>query len=157
VTGMQFAGFSVQRRRNIDNWGGGADIHIFVICPINFFWNRLFLQSVNKNIWISAPAIIDIPAPLSRWVFTLIINCYCYKLCTFSLMLINVVLNCNCFLLFCGQKACCICMQAVNSDYILNWLETVKFVFCLQIQGVSKKTQPRNFPRNRHCFKDKRF
>ena len=25
------------------------------------------------------------------------------------------------------------------------------------IQGVSKKTQPRNFPRNRHCFKDKRF
>jgi hypothetical protein len=25
----------------------GADIHIFVFCPINFFWNRLFLQSVN--------------------------------------------------------------------------------------------------------------
>ena len=25
------------------------------------------------------------------------------------------------------------------------------------IQGVSKKPQPRNFPRNRHCFKDKRF
>jgi hypothetical protein len=30
-----------QRRRNIDNWGGRADIHIFVFCPINFFWNRL--------------------------------------------------------------------------------------------------------------------
>jgi hypothetical protein len=25
------------------------------------------------------------------------------------------------------------------------------------IQDVQKKTQPRNFPRNRHCFKDKRF
>ena len=25
------------------------------------------------------------------------------------------------------------------------------------VQGVSKKPQPRNFPRNRHCFKDKRF
>jgi hypothetical protein len=49
---------------------GGADIHIFVFCPINFFWNRLFLQSVNTNIWISAPAIIDIPAPLfmSYWI-----------------------------------------------------------------------------------------
>ena len=57
---------SRQRRRNIDNWGGGADIHIFVFCPINFFWNRLFLQSVNTNIWISAPAIINIPAPLVR-------------------------------------------------------------------------------------------
>jgi hypothetical protein len=34
---------------------GGADIHIFVFCPINFFWNRLFLQSVNTNTWISAP------------------------------------------------------------------------------------------------------
>jgi hypothetical protein len=45
---------------------GVADIHIFVFCPINFFWNRLFLQSVNANIWISAPAIIDIPAPLGK-------------------------------------------------------------------------------------------
>jgi hypothetical protein len=45
---------------------GGADIHIFVFCPINFFWNRLFLQSVHTNIWISAPPIIDIPAPLVR-------------------------------------------------------------------------------------------
>jgi hypothetical protein len=47
---------------------GGADIHIFVFCPINFFWNRLFLQSVNTNIWISAPTIIDIPAPLHETV-----------------------------------------------------------------------------------------
>jgi hypothetical protein len=37
-----------------------------MFCPINFFWNRLFLQSVNTNIWISAPAIIDIPAPLTQ-------------------------------------------------------------------------------------------
>jgi hypothetical protein len=35
--------------------GGGSDIHIFVFCVINFFWNRLFLWSVNTNIWISAP------------------------------------------------------------------------------------------------------
>jgi hypothetical protein len=57
-----------QRRRNIDNWGG-ADIHIFVFCPINFFWNRLFLQSVNTNIWISDPPIIDIPAPLVKKIY----------------------------------------------------------------------------------------
>jgi hypothetical protein len=61
-------------------------------------------------------------------------------------MLINVVLlNCNCFLLFCGQKACCICMQAVNSDYILNGLETVKFVFCLQIYALADLTMNSKF------------
>ena len=60
-------------------------------------------------------------------------------------MLINVVLNCYCFVLFCGQKACCICMQAVNSDYILNGLETVKFVFCLQIYALADRTMNLKF------------
>ena len=39
-------------RRSIS---GGAHIHIFMLCIINFFWNRLFLQSVNTSIWICAP------------------------------------------------------------------------------------------------------
>ena len=52
-------------RRQNDNWGGGgANIHICASCLINFFWNRLFLQSVNTNIWIFAPSIIVLPAPL---------------------------------------------------------------------------------------------
>ena len=41
--------------------GGGVNIHIFVFCIINFFWNPLFLWSVNTNIWIFAPP------QLSRW------------------------------------------------------------------------------------------
>jgi hypothetical protein len=42
----------------------GADIHIFVFtdCKNNRFQNKLIGQ--NTNIWISAPPIIDIPAPL---------------------------------------------------------------------------------------------
>ena len=54
----------VQGCRKVDNWGGGADIHIFMFCIIYFLWKRLFLQSVNMNIWISALPIIDFPAPL---------------------------------------------------------------------------------------------
>lgn len=27
-------------------------IHIFVLCPTDFFWKRLFLRYVNMNIWI---------------------------------------------------------------------------------------------------------
>ena len=34
-----------QERRKVDNWGGGADIHIFMFCIIYFLWKRLFLQS----------------------------------------------------------------------------------------------------------------
>ena len=45
---------------------GWANIHICAFCLINFFWNRLFLQSVNTNIWIFAPSIIVLPAPVSR-------------------------------------------------------------------------------------------
>jgi hypothetical protein len=43
---------------------GGADIHIFVFtdCKNNRFQKKLIGQ--NTNIWISAPPIIDIPAPL---------------------------------------------------------------------------------------------
>ena len=43
---------------------GAANIHICAFCLINFFWNRLFLQSVNTNIWIFAPSIIVLPAPV---------------------------------------------------------------------------------------------
>ena len=40
---------------------------------------------------------------------------------------------------FCSQDAYGICMQAVNSDDILNVLETVKFVFCLQIHALAER------------------
>ena len=36
-------------------------------------------------------------------------------------------------------------MQAVNSDYILNGLETVKFVFCLQIYALADRTMNSKF------------
>jgi hypothetical protein len=50
---------------NLDNWGGGGNIHIFVFCIINFFWNQLFLRSVNTNIWILPPSpIIEFATPL---------------------------------------------------------------------------------------------
>jgi hypothetical protein len=42
----------LQCRSKLDNWG--AHIHILLFCVINFFWNRLFLWSVNTNIWIWA-------------------------------------------------------------------------------------------------------
>ena len=44
-----------QFRRVASSIIGGAFIHIFVFCIIHFFWNRLFLQSVNTNIWIMPP------------------------------------------------------------------------------------------------------
>jgi hypothetical protein len=44
---------------------GGDHIHIFVFCIINFFWNRLFLRSVNTNIWICPPPpLIDLSTPM---------------------------------------------------------------------------------------------
>ena len=30
-------------------------VHIFVFCPTDFFWKRLFLRYVNMNIWIYTP------------------------------------------------------------------------------------------------------
>ena len=41
--------------RSIIGGRRGEHIHIFMFYTINFFWNRLFLQSVNTNIWIYAP------------------------------------------------------------------------------------------------------
>ena len=35
--------------------GRGVHIHIFVFCPADFFWKRLFLRYVNMNIWIYTP------------------------------------------------------------------------------------------------------
>ena len=54
---------------------GEANIHICAFCLINFFWNRLFLQSVNTNIWIFAPSVIVLPAPLNQKRLTLDANC----------------------------------------------------------------------------------
>ena len=60
--------FDVKRRHQwrsqLDNWGGGGNIHIFVFCDINFFWNWLFLWSVNMNIWIWAPQLSELATPL---------------------------------------------------------------------------------------------
>ena len=44
--------------------GGRIFIYASAFCLINFFWNRLCLQSVNKNIWIFAPSIIVLLAPV---------------------------------------------------------------------------------------------
>ena len=48
--------------RSLRGGGGGTIIHIFVFRPITFFWNGLFLRSVNTNIWISAPTQLSIRA-----------------------------------------------------------------------------------------------
>jgi hypothetical protein len=46
--------------------GGGANIHIFGFCIINFFWNRLFLWPVTTQIYeYSPPPIIELVAPLA--------------------------------------------------------------------------------------------
>ena len=42
------------------------------------------------------------------------------------------------FVLFAKAYGFCLRAQAVNSDFILNVLETVKFVFCLQIHALAK-------------------
>ena len=58
---------------------GGANIHIFVFCTINFFWNRNLDFKVNcfYSLWTRIyeywpPPIIDLPAPLIRYL-----NSYC--------------------------------------------------------------------------------
>ncbi len=58
----------MQGHKKVDNWGD--HIHIFVFCTINFFGNRLFLQSANMNISIWSPPIINLFMPLNtfkRW------------------------------------------------------------------------------------------
>jgi hypothetical protein len=52
IKALVTANGGVGPRSQLDNWGGGGHIYIFVFCIINFFWNRLFLRSVNTNIWI---------------------------------------------------------------------------------------------------------
>ena len=42
------------------------------------------------------------------------------------------------FVLVAKAYGFCLAARPVNSDYILNVLETVKFVFCLQIHALSK-------------------
>ena len=44
------------------------------------------------------------------------------------------------FVLFAKSYGFCLRAQAVNSDFILNVLETVKFVFCLKIHALAKCT-----------------
>ena len=50
-------GFVTSGVASVDNWRGEYSYIIF--CIINFFWNWLFLRSVNTNVWIFAPPIID--------------------------------------------------------------------------------------------------
>ena len=49
------------------------------------------------------------------------------------------------FVLFAKAYGFCLRAQAVNSDFILNVLETVKFVFCLQIHALAKCTMNSKF------------
>ena len=42
---------------SVDNWRD--EYSYIVFCLFNFFWNLLFLWSLNTNIWIFAPPIID--------------------------------------------------------------------------------------------------
>ena len=49
------------------------------------------------------------------------------------------------FVLFSKAYGFCLRAQAVNSDFILNVLETVKFVFCLQIHALAKCTMNSKF------------
>ena len=49
------------------------------------------------------------------------------------------------FVLFAKAYGFCLRALAVNSDFILNVLETVKFVFCLQIHALAKCTMNLKF------------
>ena len=49
------------------------------------------------------------------------------------------------FVLFTKAYGFCLRAQAVDSDFILNVLETVKFVFCLQIHALAKRTMNSKF------------
>jgi hypothetical protein len=65
-------------------------------------------------------------------------------------MLFSTEIALFCFILFyfVGKEpasSACICVQAVNSDYILNVLETAKFVFCLQIYALADRTMNSKF------------
>ena len=49
------------------------------------------------------------------------------------------------FVLFAKANGFCLRAQAVNSDFILNVLETIKFVFCLQLHALAKYTMNSKF------------
>ena len=51
------------------------------------------------------------------------------------------------FVLFCfvSENGFCLRARAVNSDYILNVLESVKFVVCLQIHTLAECTMNSKF------------
>jgi hypothetical protein len=81
-----------QCHSKLDNWGEFiySYIHIFVFCVINFFSNRLFLWSVNTNIWIWRP-----PSQLS----SLLQHCKNFaKNDTFSSLIFNLHYEIHIFL-----------------------------------------------------------
>ena len=55
---------SWQGRRKIDNWGGVADIHIFVFCNINSFLKSIVFTVCEHEYMNISPPIIDLPPPL---------------------------------------------------------------------------------------------
>ena len=48
-----------QWRSQFDNWGGG-NIHLFVFCIINFFWNWLFLRCAKLARFIATYRVCDV-------------------------------------------------------------------------------------------------
>jgi hypothetical protein len=83
----------LQCRSKLDNWGGGgAHIHIFMFCIINFFWNWLFLWSVNTNIWVSPP-IIELATAL-LWEQIMVLRFQVSRDHT-PLLLTNLLSSCN--------------------------------------------------------------
>ena len=77
----------LQGPRKIDDWGGGAHIHIFALCIIIFFWNQLFLQSEHEYMNMCPPPIIDLPWPLLHVELIIYVYFYCFTtLVYFSLL-----------------------------------------------------------------------
>ena len=52
----------------------------------------------------------------------------------------TMFLNHTYFVLVAKANGFCLRAQAVNSDFILNVLKTVKFVFCFQMRALAKCT-----------------
>ena len=71
---------------SVDNWRGEDSYTVF--CIINFFWNLLFLRSVNTNIF--APPIID-----AGYVTELQVKTLCFSESKMVTATINVVNSSN--------------------------------------------------------------